>query len=382
VYKSVTQQKLIVAMKLSTKNITTYYYGKVTPAPYSYTQGLPTASLVRIRDQGMSLTSADRWVTSVYFYDQKGHLIQTQSLNPFNALSYSSSMAGTSGNWDVLTTEYSFTGQKLQDILFYNDSSTSTKPTTLINNYYQYDNNNNGRLTNVYQSLDGGGGVVIAAYTYNSLGQVTQKSLGGVEIQNYDYSIRGQLTGSNRDYTVNGACSAQATTATFGEILDYDYGFTSPRYDGSISGMLWRGAGSAARERAYGYNYDPANRLTGADFREYCTSTGVVPCGDPLGTFTWNKTLTDYTASNQQYDLNGNLLTMNQRGTYTSGPVNMDQLSYYYLPGTTVLNSVHDTAVTTGDNLGDFQDVYAYCGNAPCPDYAYDYGSDSKELVR
>lgn len=357
------------------------YPWAVTSTAYPLVNGLVTASMARVRTGGMS-ASSDLWVCSVYFYDQNGNVIQTQSLNPAHATTYSACLAGagTSYDWDVFNTQYSFTGQVVSELLEYNDFSTSDKPFTRIYNWYERDPSNGGRLIATHQSIDDGGEVEINRYTYDDLGKVTVKSMGGgVEIQNYDYNVRGQLAAINREYAED-PCGTAGTSATFGVILNYDYGFSIPRLDGNLSGIKWRGASHSVPLRAYGYEYDPSAKLKHAEFRQFCApSIDYRYCATSYPSETWNKNRTDFTASNIKYDRNGNLISMKERGTTATGPVDMDNLGYTYVPNTNILKSVED-GVTTDYHLGEFLDASRNCDPeggvggsfTPCPDYAYD----------
>lgn len=329
----------------------------VAPVPYKLVAGLTTASLSRVKDGGLGVSS-DKWVCSVPFYDQHGRVIQVQSINAEHAQSYADCLLGApSAAWDVLTSQYAFSGQKLRNILFYNGLPGSDKLTTTIVNTFDLDMMHGGRVKSEYQTIDGGAAVMIAQYTYNELGQVIKKSLGDVEVQQYDYNIRGQLTGINKNYALNPCSVAQST---FGAILSYDYGFSIPRYDGSISGFRWRGASHSSPLRAYGYEYDHAGRLVKAEFRQFCNpALNDIDCSYS-GPASWNKGRSDFTVSNLKYDLNGNILSMNQRGTTALGPVDMDQLTYGYKYGSNTLLNVTDV-VSIDYHLGDFKDVIPAC---------------------
>lgn len=358
----------------------------VTPVPYVAVNGLLTASMSRLRSGGMG-PSGMAWICSVYFYDQNGNVIQTQTLNPAHPATYATCLAGAPGlDWDVLTTQYNFNGQKLTEVLDYYDFATSDKPLTRIYHKYERDATKAGRLKATWEAIDDGGGIAINRYEYDDLGRVTEKSLGGVEKQKYDYNIRGQLTAINKDYALY-PCGTVAATSTFGVILNYDFGFTQPRFDGNISGIKWRGASSITPLRAYGYEYDPSAKLKHAEFRQYCLPTSDhVSCTVSLAGETWNKARTDFTTSNIRYDRNGNMLSMHHKGTTATGPVDMDDLTYEYFYRTNSLYRVND-AVTTDFHLGDFLDVSLPCEAGggglftylPCEDYAYDADGNLKK---
>ncbi len=308
-----------------------------TPVPFNYVNGLLTASKTRVIGNG----TMNEWISNIYFYDQKSRPIQVHTLNPWNA-----------ANWDISTTQYNFDGSIATSILDHQGFPGTSKPNTTIvlrNNYVD------GRLLSQKLKLDNKPEVVLANYLYDDFGRVKTKSIGnGVEKQVYTYNIRGQLTGINADYIDNPAYP----DATFGCALSYDYGFDLPRYDNAISGMRWRGAGSAAEPRAYGYAYDKAGRMTGADFNEIVGSLGG----------SWNKYDHDYSVGNITYDANGNMLSMDQKGVVVGGTtqiIDMDKLTYVYKPYSNTLDRVEDAMANNA--LNDFTNR-----NAGTTDYTYD----------
>lgn len=318
-----------------------------TPRSASYCFGLLTGKRTKMVPN--NTTGLNQWVCSVLFYDEDGRPIQTHTKNPWNTT-----------NWDISTTQYTFEGKTALAINKHFSRAGSNKLNTLVVTKNSY-NEANGQLLRVEQKIDGFGWRTISSYVYDELGRVKEKRIGGtVEQQQYTYSIAGDLRSINRDYVETG----NGSSMTFGAIISKDYGFTQPRYDGSIAGMLWRGAGGPGNsQRAYGYSYDNAGRILGADFREYSDPPGTTP-------LSWNKQDRDYSVSNINYDVNGNMLTMNQRGVGVSGglalPVTMDQLTYTYQPNSNRLDNVRD-AISTNYNLRDFRDTYTGTG-----EYVYD----------
>lgn len=274
----------------------------VNPIPYPFAQGMLTASQVRVKDP----SNSNLWISRKFFYDQKGHNIQIQTLNPWNHTTP-----------DVITMQYDFVGQMVQEINVHNDTSTSHKLQTTVATVYNYDMYHDGRLTSVQQRIDTFAWRYLSTYQYDSLGRVKQKQLGGVEEQDYTYNIRGQLSGINTDYAQTAAESS--LTKTFGEIIDYDYGFNTPRYDGNIAGIIWRGGGSGAQLRSYAYTYDTAKRMIAANFYQA-----------PGGSNTWQNTVADYTTDGLKYDEGGNITAMHQKGMSGSSIVDIDQLAYNY----------------------------------------------------
>lgn len=317
----------------------------VHPVPYMFTQGMLTASKTSVDSTAIF---ANQWITSVYFYDQKGRILQTQTLNPWNT-----------AVWDITTTQYNFSGQPIVSIAKHNSWVGCNKRQTTVVSSITYDIFD-GKPTSVVQRTDSSGWVDIADYLYDNLRNIRRKTIGGIEDQDYSYNIRGQLQGINADYT---ASPYGISNKTFGVVLNYDFGFNQRRYDGNLAGIQWRSAGNPSLLRAYGYVYDPADRLTTANYREQSTTW------PPVSGAPWTNNFEDYTMSNVTYDPNGNILTMSHMGTPpgVGGPVPIDVLKYTYDNGNSLLSVSDSVKVNYG--LGDFQDVTP-CKT--CTDYSYD----------
>ena len=118
--------------------------------------------------------------------------------------------------------------------------------------------------------------------------------------------------------------------------------------------------GTTSKIRSYKYGYDGFDRLTNATFSQQDIVSGSMP--------TWNNINVDYTLSGVQYDANGNMLMMNQKGQdITTGPLDMDLLTYNYLPNSNQVKGVKDAATIATANH-DFKDDAANSAD----DYSYD----------
>jgi RHS repeat-associated protein len=314
------------------------------PMPYLMVHGRLTANRVRIMDNGFSNNFINQWIENVFFYDEKGRLIQTQTNTPWTH------------EWDIATTQYTFTGQPIREIVrHYNWPQMQSQPHELkMITRYAYEAKT-GRLAGVEQKIDTSAWHPVSTFVYDDLGRVKTKKLGGkAEIQNYSYNIRGQLVGINADKLFD-TTFTQVTgndSMSFWEELNYENGFTSPRYDNRLSGFKWRAKGS--KPMAYGYVYDGFGRMTAADFKE-CNYAN-----------NWVDTITDFSVSGIAFDPNGNLVSMKQRGYDMSmKPADIDILDYYYDYGNRLLQVTDDTSLHSPIN--DFVD-----GNIGTNDYAYD----------
>ncbi|MGC4038699.1 MAG: RHS repeat-associated core domain-containing protein [Chitinophagaceae bacterium] len=208
---------------------------------------------------------------------------------------------------------------------------------------------------------------------YDAMGLVTKKKLGAAPLETlqFDYNIRGWILGANRAYVKD----TLSTTNWFGFDLGYDKtsfsvngaarSYTVPQYNGNINGMLWKSTGDDEL-RKYDFAYDAANRITGADFNQL--TAGV-----------FNKSaLVDFSVTGLNYDANGNILNMNQKGWKLGGSATIDSLLYTYINGTNRLLNVLDRKNDTTTRLGDFRSSKAYMtalGNnktTAAADYSYD----------
>jgi RHS repeat-associated protein len=322
----------------------------------SLTKGLVTGTWHRALGTSVGLVTANH-------YDAKGRIIQVKSNN-------------MAGGLDVLTTQYSFSGQVLHTVLYQNKPGTNSQNHT-IETKLEYDNL--GRLITVKKKVSTSlfnqpnlNFKTVAAMKYDELGQLDEKLLApgfnGAELEKllYDYNIRGWLLGVNRDYA-----KSTATNRKFGFDLGYDKqsiqpssgaaigSYAASAYNGNITGTVWKSAGDG-EIRKYDYTYDAVNRLTGAAFKQY---TG--------GGFNTTAGL-DFSVSNLTYDANGNIKTMQQNGWKLTGSSPIDNLEYHYRHNelSNQLLQVIDHSNDAQTKLGDFR-TSAQHPNVPY-DYVYD----------
>lgn len=306
-----------------------------------------------IRNAGMSrglvtgskklVLGTSQWLSSAYFYDEARRLVQTRSDN-------------VNGGEDITTTLYDFSGKVLSTFLHHSNPKSSTTLQTDVLTKFTYDAG--GRLLTTTKQVNTDAAKTIAENSYNEAGLLKRKRLGvtttgQIDTLGYEYNIRGALRGINKSFvnTINSAAS------WFGEELSYDYGFTAGQYNGSVAGAKWKSQSNGIA-RAYGYTYDKAARLLGADYSQQNT-----------GSSNWTKDVTDFTVSGISYDANGNIATMAQKGMMGTASRIIDQLTYRYLDNSNKLLAVGDTSVTASAKLGDFVngantgDDYVYDGN-------------------
>jgi RHS repeat-associated protein len=239
-----------------------------------------------------------------------------------------------------------------------------------------------GRLMEVWKTLndDASKKALIVKNKYNELGQLQEKELGhkkddngnyttskydALETLNYSYNIRGWLSGINKEYA-NGLATPGRVDPSFGMELNYDKGFQVPQYNGNIAGTKWRSKGDGER-RAFGYTYDPANRILGADFSQVIgsdyTEHPTIQFDMEMG-----NTLKGFPA----YDENGNIGAMKHKGLKLGNSQVIDELVYDYHNGGNKLKSVKDLATDASGAVGGSWGLGDFTDNNNGDDYGYD----------
>ncbi|MDN3581554.1 DUF6443 domain-containing protein [Mucilaginibacter flavus] len=285
-------------------------------------KGVPTMTRTASVGSGLSV-----WLLRVMFYDDKGHLIQTRSNNQLN---YSQ---------DVLTDNQTvildpFTGvinkTSVAKVTGAGAANTQTVLTSLT-----YDHRN--RVNTVDQVYNGGAVQHIASYSYNELGQVVDKKLGGnaaltswLQSVDYRFNIRGQLTSINNSKLSNDGVLNDDGNDLFGMQLYYDGNdgnlSSTGYYNGRPNSVKWMSkdaGGNSSSERGYVYAYDQAGRYVSAAYKE--RAAGATSAF--TATHGWDEAVNGY-------DENGNISLLQRNattqgsGTYTQ----VDNLVFTYDP--------------------------------------------------
>ncbi|MDB5221575.1 MAG: repeat-associated core domain protein [Chitinophagaceae bacterium] len=324
------------------------------------TLSYPTGSSVRVLGTSTFLNSTE-------YYDEKGRLIQSLEDN---------FKSGT----DVTTMQYHWDGRLL---------STHSKHTTANTGYSSFSIltknifDKIGRVTSLQKKYGSNDFKTIATYDLDDMGRLKTKHLdpgytgsGKNEMESlaYTYNIHNNITGINKNYALK-AAGYDKWANFFGLYLGYDNRdnvFNSGKLDGHVTGLMWNTMGDDA-QRKYDFTYDNAGRLTRADFKEKKTTADA-----------WDNTKMDFTVGGSgvnntiQYDLNGNLQTMFQRGVVIGNntPLTVDNMQYTYALYSNKLMKVTDNgnAGAANGKLGDFADGT----NGSADDYVYD---DNGNLV-
>jgi len=316
------------------------------------TLNLPTGTKVRVLGSTTFLT------TSMY-YDEKGRPIQMTEDNIKSGV-------------DITTNQYHFDGRLLSSDDQHSAAGTAYTNFDILTKYV-YDQG--GRVIALQEKYGTNDFKTVASYDLDGMGRMRTRHLdpgytgtGKSELESlsYSYNIHNQITGINKDYALKTPGKYNKWGNFFGLYLGYDNKdnvFGGNQLSGQVTGSLWTTQGDDA-QRKYDLSYDNAGRLINATFNEKATTDD-----------TWNNAKMDFSVSGRngkiEYDLNGNLLYLLQKGIVpgTQAPVVVDDLQYKYTLSNK-LQSVTDNSPLGALNgkLGDFADGT----NGSTDDYMYD----------
>lgn len=294
-------------------------------------KGLPTGSWTR----ALTTASSTAGETATIFYNTKGRTVSTYIKNHLTGVSHTDS-------------ELDFTGKPLTTQTEHQRLSGGAK----INIEEKFTYSQQDRLLTHTHKIGAGTAQLMAANTYDALGQLMSKNVGnstGAPLQkvDYNYNIRGWLTEINKT-----AGLQQGTDPKDLFTFKINYNTTQAviigvngLYNGNISETLWR-TGSDDIERAYGYQYDNLNRLKNAIYENAGATTNA-----------YDENLT--------YDKNGNIMSLKRNGDIDPQvqPVLLDNLVYTYPANSNQLSTILDN----GNNTSGFHDF-----NKTGDDYGYD----------
>ncbi|WP_299118248.1 DUF6443 domain-containing protein [uncultured Tenacibaculum sp.] len=295
-------------------------YGKASTIN---TKGLATVSKVRV-------LGTNNWITTVTYYDEKARPIYVYSKND------------ELQTVDIVESKLDdFTGRVLETKATH--KKTGKADIVTVDKFF-YDNLD--RLTKQTQTI-GSNTEVIAENSYDELGQLIEKKVGGKTAQSrlqtvdYKYNVRGWLKNINQD--VNNDNDLFNFSLKYNDITNAN----KRLYNGNISQTSWNTLNTDTSSKTYTYSYDALNRITNA--------TGA--------------TTSNYDIGSISYDKNGNILTLVRKGHINSAATtfgNMDVLYYFYDAGnklTKVRDDGNDTyGFKDGANLGT-EYVYDANGN-------------------
>lgn len=218
-------------------------------------------------------------VKSIY-YDAHDNVIQTHETNAI-------------GGFEHYYTEMSFTGKPLKV------KHVHETVDTMLTDVYQYSYDNKERLLTATVNHDGGATVTLASNTYNSLGQLSEQSLGSHVngVVDYTYNVRGWPQGISSPH--------------FSQTLHYEQPGTGaiPCYNGNVSAVDWNAldamAAATQTGHRYTFDYDGLNRLTAAHYG----TNGIQSVNGSIRFDGAHNYSTSY-----GYDLNGNIISLTRKG--------------------------------------------------------------------
>ncbi|WET51739.1 DUF6443 domain-containing protein [Chryseobacterium indologenes] len=284
------------------------------------TKGLPVMSLVKnIED--------DKWTRNYTYYDTKGRVIGTHSINHLGGYTRTESSLDFAGVAQTVITRH----KRLE-----------TDTERVITETFTYDHQN--RLLVHKHQVDANPVEILTQNTYNELSQLESKKVGGIAVgsslqqMDYQYNIRGWLTKINDPSNLNGKL--------FGYGIKYNNPLNSAkslgRFNGNIAEVDWRNSSEEVLKR-YNYEYDTLNRLKNGFYSE------------PNATNPDNGNFDEYLT----YDVNGNINTLKRKAIPVSGGTStlVDNLEYKYTGNR--LNQVielamNDTGYEGGNNMIDY----------------------------
>ncbi|WP_291152102.1 DUF6443 domain-containing protein [Flavobacterium sp. UBA7680] len=257
-------------------------------------KGLATASWTRVlSDYNINLGE-----TKATFYDIKGRPVRTYAQNFLGGYTCTDSKLDE------------FSGQLKYSITKHKRDANSTELVTKdIFDYSAQDR----LLTQTHQINGAEPAEVILTNTYNELGQLISKKIGGnTQNINYSYNIRGWLTDIN---DITSLTKVNDPKDLFAFKINYNNPATGianvkPLYNGNISETQWATNSDNGVLRSYGYKYDNLNRL----------KEGVYKKGSQLDAY--NETL--------WYDKNGNITGLTRNGNNDTTVQQIDNLAYTY----------------------------------------------------
>uniref|UniRef100_UPI0028A6AB53 RHS repeat domain-containing protein n=1 Tax=Chryseobacterium taichungense TaxID=295069 RepID=UPI0028A6AB53 len=254
------------------------------------TKGLPLANYVKNIEN-------DGWTRNYTWYDTKGRVIGTHSVNYLGGYTKTETLLDFAGIPQKTNTYHKRDGNmvevQVKERFVYNAQNM------LLKHYHQVDNNAEELL---------------AENSYNEKSQLINKNVGNnLQSIDYAYNIRGWMTG------INPAVIASMENKLFGYDIRYqnptNTQLSSARYNGNISEVNWRTTANGILKR-YAYQYDGLNRLTKGTFLNPDNA-------EPENK--WNNETVDY-------DINGNItrLRRNAKSFYSGNAELIDDLVYEY----------------------------------------------------
>lgn len=272
-------------------------------------------------------TDNDKWTKNYTYYNKKGRVIGTHSVNHY-------------GGYTKVESKLNFAGEPQNVITRHKRMPTDSEKTITEN--FTYDHQN--RLLVRKHQVGNGAEEILVQNKYNEISQLESKKVGGTDLitpiqtVDYKYNIRGWISQINDPVALG--------SDLFGYKLKYqtpEATSSIARYNGNIAEVDWKTANDGIRRR-YGYTYDKLNRMALAKYQK--PDAGVVE------TNAYNESAT--------YDLNGNIQTLLRfGGSDGNSALKIDDIKYTYEG-----NQLVDIWDSSGNSLGlDGGDAMVYDKN-------------------
>ncbi|MDA9316698.1 DUF6443 domain-containing protein, partial [Polaribacter sp.] len=268
------------------------------------------------------------WITTVNYYDEKARPIYSYTKNEYL------------NTTETTKTKLDFVGKVLETTSTHTNTDDILLGTQTVVDYFDYDPA--GRLVRQTQKIGRQAPEVLVHNTYDAMGQLSTKSVGGKTTQtrlqeiDYAYNIRGWLKNINQDQKNDN------------DLFNFTLRYNNPSsgaqlFNGNIAQTSWNTANTDPSNKTYTYGYDALNRITHA-----------------TGANTGN-----YDLNSVSYDKNGNILALERNGHTNAIATEfgqMDALSYSYDTGNQLIAVTDESGSEQG-----FSD-----GNLTGDDYGYD----------
>lgn len=274
------------------------------------TKSLPTASFVKNIEN-------DSWTKNYNFYDRKARSIGNYSFNHL-------------GGYTKTESELDFTGTPQKTFTYHKRKNTDA--VLQVNERFLYNQYNNVLEKHYHEVVGKNPEELLTENTYNEIGQLTNKKVGNnIQEMDYAYNIRGWMTKIN-------------DPANMGvKLFAYEIKYNNPdptssvtgKFNGNISEVDWVFRDIA--KKRYSYNYDGLNRLRDGFYSD--PDAGIS---------------TNINGESIEYDLNGNIthLYRNTKHGKLYTPIQIDNLTYNYVNGNGNSNKLQNITDATNNNLG------------------------------
>ena len=276
---------------------------------------------------------------TAYYYGERGRMVQRKSTTHM-------------GGIETEMFAYNFTGQVVRRLHSHVLQTGNTTPASILEEYsYSYDHAD--RLMAVLHSVNGSTPMSLASYTYDELGRIQSKTIGGTETVSYAYNVRSWPT--------------LLSGSKFSEFLMYNTevcpqslpvnGTTLPQasrlYGGNIARAVWK-RNDEYWSRYYTFHYDTMNRLSQSDY-----TCAVGPHENEEDTYSELYT----------YDLMGNMQTLTRHGINevdNSGLVDALTMEYdgnHLVRVSDTVEGPYSSTIMHFQDASDEDDEYAYDAN-------------------